>query len=208
MKTFSAIFEVSDLKKFLRLKKDSISKTSHQELLVAIFLAKFHSKSSSEEYKIGIPVKRRLAGKLPDTNTNDQIEYLIKNWEDKDSPIDFSIIADRDYSIPENRIGFSYQLKGFPSIKNGSDITNNLLFYLKEKIPKKYAHTQGVGLLVMIGADIERIDFANLSKKLLAIQEYPFGIIVLICRDKSNLVFYEVWPDVRRFDLDPLRLLE
>lgn len=207
MISHTAVFDVKDLKSLLVSRVKDIAPDSYEELLFAILMAKFYSKQSKREFKVGIPVKRNIPKVINEKmDLFSEMILILNNHREKDSPIDFFLIpGDIDLNIKTNRKGYAYQLKRFHTSDKRHRSTQALMKYLREDIPKKYAPIQA-GLLLFIGEEMRRIDLKKFSKKF-SPTKYPFDMVALLARDQWDIGIYKLWPGFSKFEYNGLDLL-
>jgi hypothetical protein len=188
MKTNGVIISIEDLELFLRKTFKGFN-TKDYEMIVAIILARLHTKMEGQIFDIGFPVD---SGKIKKIGFSNSIKHMSENMRayiDENTPVD-TVIVSRDQGDKRIKKGYPYQIKRFICDKN--DITEDVIDYLINKIPKDYTKTQ-TGLVLII----ESTGLIDLSKIKNACDfvDYPFEVIrFMLMPSNDKLVFGEIWP--------------
>lgn len=195
--------EQSDLIRYLKKNWRGYN-TKDYELLVAWLVAKFYDEQYSRSHFIGIPMKYDLGEVIPD-NTEENIERIIHAYLEEDTPIDIFITPKENIKevISGAKVGKAkgnaFQLKRVRAPEQ-NDKTDEIINFLTEVIPKKYAQIEA-GLILIIDNDNK---LGNTSVNLTQIKKnfspvnYPFDNVLLVAFDPQHTevtIFAELYPN-------------
>lgn len=176
------------------LKSRSKLNSKDQELLIALFLNKFHERQWGCKCCIGLEIMNKFSKDFPKQGyaTLKQLEEIISSKVEEYNPVDIFIAKENEEigndGFRKVRKGNAFQIKRFGKDKGNK--TNDLLNLLNNKY-KKYTKTKTT--LIILFETSEEMDLWHLQKSLNA-DNYPFERIMFLSMGDGKIRFGELWP--------------
>jgi len=190
---------INDLIDFLADKREEPLKSKYVELHSAVILAKFLSKQRGEEHWIGFPAKekkRREFDKVPEISN---FEDVLNEFVEEDSPQDVFITPEHQVKNRANEIpkGDAFQLKRVFAPDPDSSLEDQIVKYINDVIPNKYAKASGTNLVLLLSTRFSGEGFLNVKnvRDRLKLSEFPFDRIMIVTAERDDrIVLGEIWP--------------
>lgn len=202
MRTHVAVVTVEDLVEFLeREGRDPNSKD--YEFHTALVLARFMSKQlGGKRMRIAFPARRERARDAASDDSMENVRKILRECLDQDHPFDVVIIPEEEVEARDTRRprGYAFQLKRFLAKPEDADITEPLVAYLNETVPRKYATVKDAGLVLLPerrGNQQFTLDLAK-ARDLFRPVGYPFEQVLFAIADGSKIILGEIWPNFGR----------
>lgn len=156
----------------------------HYEIITAFVLCHFSQIQLGMTCGVGIDVQDRYRREIPKTGTVtlDEIESLLTDKKNEDSPVDVWITCEKG--------AMGFQLKRWGAFATGKD-SQALADYLNT-LSHEYARTKAK--LVLILESGEDIDTRTILAQLKT-DDYPFAAIMFIALSDGKVQIGEFWPN-------------
>lgn len=170
------------------------------ELHAAVILAKFHSKQTGEEHRIGFPAKEKKRRDFDQVPSIDDFDEVLKEFVDEDSPNDIFLIPESQVESRASEIprGSAFQLKRVFTQNPEDSLANKIVEYINTVIPKKYAKATHTSLVLLLSTRFSgegQINVKNIRDRINPVN-FPFDRIMLVTAEgKDRMVVGEIWPE-------------
>ena len=202
MRTHVVVVTTEDLERFLEQEGRAVD-TKDYEFHAALVLARFVAKQTGGTQRIAFPVRRERARELAPEETFEYLHRVLRECLDEDHPFDVVIVPESTLTSDEKAkrpSGTPFQLKRFVAKPESEDITDPLITYLNEAVPKKYAPVKDATLVILP----ERRGHANFTLDLEKARDqfrpdkFPFVQVMFIIPVETKIIIGALWPHFGR----------